>query len=67
LHAGMSSQPIPERATLHAADEAVNQQLVKAGQWLLRVSPSQLQQLKEAEQQKLKAGLRMVLEVIASM
>jgi hypothetical protein len=58
---------MPERATLHAADEAVNHQLVKAGQWLLRVSPSQLQQLNEAEQQKLKVGLRMVLEVIASM
>jgi hypothetical protein len=66
LHAGMTSEPMPEGATLHA-DGTVTVQLSKAGQWLLRVSPEQLDRLSREELQQLKTGLRMVLEVIASM
>jgi hypothetical protein len=65
LHGGMASQPTAVRATLHASDEAVDQPLVKAGRWLLQVSSEQIRQLETEEQQKLKTGLRMVLEVIA--
>jgi hypothetical protein len=67
LHGGMASQPPAVRATLHAPDEAVDQPLVKAGRWLLQVSSEQIRQLETEEQQKLKTGLRMVLEVIARM
>jgi hypothetical protein len=52
---------------LHASDEAVDQPLVKAGRWLLQVSSEQIRQLETEEQQKLRTGLRMVLEVIARM
>jgi hypothetical protein len=52
---------------LHDGDTDVDQTLLRAGQWLLRVSPSQIDHLSASEQQKLRAGLRMVLEVIASM
>jgi hypothetical protein len=60
----------PIRLRLMAArssDEAVDQPLVKAGRWLLQVSSEQIRQLETEEQQKLKTGLRMVLEVIARM
>jgi ParB-like nuclease domain len=67
LLGGMTSESTPIRATLHDSHEAVDQNLVKAGQWLLRVSPAQIQELSADAQQKLKTGLRMVLEVIASM
>jgi ParB-like nuclease domain len=67
LHGGMASQTMPASAPLHGAGEAVDQHLVKAGRWLLQVSSEQIQQLSLEDQQKLKTGLRMVLEVIASM
>jgi ParB-like chromosome segregation protein Spo0J len=66
MHSGVSSEPIPMRATMHGEGEGVDQQLSKAGQWLLRVSSAQIQQLSGDEQRKLKEGLRAVLEVIAA-
>jgi hypothetical protein len=67
LHGGMASQTRPASASLHGAGEAVDQHLVKAGRWLLQVSSEQIEQLSPEAQQQLKTGLRMVLEVIASM
>jgi len=67
LHGGLASQPMPASATLHGADESVHPQLSKAGRWLLQVSSEQIEQLGPEAQQQLKTGLRMVLEVIASM
>jgi hypothetical protein len=63
----MASQTRPASAPLHGASDAVDQHLVKAGRWLLQVSSEQIQQLSLEDQQKLKTGLRMVLEVVASM
>jgi hypothetical protein len=67
MHGGLTSQTMPVSATMHGADEAVHPKLSKAGRWLLQVSSEQIQQLSLEEQQQLKTGLRMVLEVIASM
>jgi ParB/Sulfiredoxin domain len=67
VHCGMASQTMPASAPLHGDRDAVDQHLVKAGRWLLQVSSAQIQQLSLEEQQKLKTGLRMVLEVIVSM
>lgn len=66
LH-GISSHTMPRRATLHGTDEAVHPQLSKAGRWLLQVSSSQIDQLNPEQQQELRAGLKMVLKVIASL
>ncbi len=67
VHGGMASQTMPASAPLHGDGDAVDQHLVKAGRWLLQVSSTQIQQLSLEEQQQLKTGLRMVLEVIVSM
>jgi ParB/Sulfiredoxin domain len=67
LHGGMASQTRPARASLHGDGAAVDQHLVKAGRWLLQVSSEQIGQLSPEAQLQLKTGLRMVLEVIASM
>jgi hypothetical protein len=67
LHGGMASQTRPASAPLHGHGDAVDQHLVKAGRWLLQVSAEQIAQLSLEAQQQLKTGLRMVLEVIASM
>jgi hypothetical protein len=67
MHGGVASQPSPMCAPLHGADKSVDHPLTKAGRWLLQVSSEQIEQLSVDDQQKLKAGLRMVLEVIASM
>ena len=66
LH-GISSHTMPMRATLHGADESVHPQLSKAGRWLLQVSSAQIDQLNPEQQQELRAGLKMVLKVIASL
>jgi hypothetical protein len=66
LH-GISSHTLPMSATLHGTDEAVHPQLSKAGRWLLQVSSAQIDQLDPEQQQELKAGLRMVLKIIASL
>ena len=58
---------MPMRATLHGADESVHPQLSKAGRWLLQVSSAQIDQLNPEQQQELRAGLKMVLKVIASL
>jgi hypothetical protein len=69
LHApaALGSEQAPEGATLHTAEdgEAMRRQLEKAGRWLLAVSGEELLRLNPEEQERLKAGLRMVLEVIA--
>jgi ParB-like nuclease domain len=67
VHGGMASQTTPASAPVHGAEAAVDPHLVKAGRWLLQVSSAQIQQLGLEAQQQLKTGLRMVLEVIASM
>jgi hypothetical protein len=64
LH-GIASHAMPMSATLHGADEAVHPQLSKAGRVLLQVTQAQIDQLDPEQQQELKAGLRMVLKVIA--
>jgi hypothetical protein len=61
----MASEPTPMRATLHGGEETVPPSLVKAGRWLLQVTAAQLQQMSVEDTQRLKEGLRMVLEVIA--
>lgn len=66
LH-GISSQSMPMSATLHGADESVHPQLSKAGRFLLQAPSAQIDQLHPERMQKLKTGLRMVLEVIASL
>jgi hypothetical protein len=67
MHSSVASHAMPISATLHSTDASVHPQLSKAGRWLLQVSSAQLDQLDPEQQQELKAGLRMVLKVIASL
>jgi ParB-like nuclease domain len=56
-------------ATLDGAEarEGMKHQLEKAGRWLLATAPEDILALHQEEQLKLTQGLRMVLEVVASL